>query len=161
MMRTLLWGTALSLVCYSAPSSAITCGVTATTPHAFGNYYPLGGSAAATTSNITVTCSGLVGILVSVTVSLSTGSSGSYAPRKMYKGADTLDYNLYTNVGHSTVWGNGAGGTSTVGYTLLLPLVLPNQRTDTVYGLIPASQTTTVPGSYSDTITVTVNYYGI
>lgn len=160
MMKTMLWISALSLVCYSAPGNALTCTVTATSPHAFGNYDPLSGNTATATNDITVDCSGLLGLLVSVTVSLSTGSSGSYAPRKMYKGSDTLDYNLYTNIGHSTVWGDGSSGTSTVAYTLLLPL-LGASRTDTVYGLVPANQTTTVVGSYSDTITVTIDYFGL
>lgn len=146
------WGFALFLACCSAAYSAA-CTVTATS-HAFPDYFPLSGNAVNTTSDVTVECSGVLDLVI--TVSLSAGSSGSYAPRKMYKGADTLNYNLYTNSGHTTVWGDGTGGTSVVSY-LLVPLVL-NHRTDTVFGGVPASQTNAVPGFYSDTITVTVEY---
>lgn len=146
------WGFALFLACCSAACNAA-CTVTATS-HAFPDYYPLSGSAADTSSDVTVECSGLLDL--AITVSLSTGSSGSYAPRTMYKGTDTLNYNLYTNTGRTTVWGDGTGGTSVVSY-VLVPIIL-NHRTDTVYGRVPASQTTAVPGYYSDTITVTVEY---
>lgn len=160
MKKTTLWGIALGLACYSAPGRALTCTVTAE-DHAFPNYYPLSGDYVDQTSDITVECSGLVGLLVSVTIGLSTGSSGSYAPRKMYKGTDFLNYNLHTNIGRTTVWGDGNGGTSTVGYTLLLPLIGNDSRTDTVYGRIPAPQTSAVPGYYSDSITVNVEYFGL
>ena len=158
MMKSMLWGSAFVLVCYSAPGSAA-CTVTADTPHNFGTYYPLSGSAATGSSDINVDCSGSL-LLISVTIRLSTGS-GSYAQRQMLKGTDALNYNLYTNSGHSTVWGDGSSGTSTVSYTLLLPLFGGASRTDTVYGLVPANQTSAVPGSYRDTITVTVDYLNL
>ncbi len=149
---TLLQGIALSLACYCTSAGAA-CTVTATN-HAFPDYNPLSGSVADTSSDITVECSGLLDL--AITVSLSTGSSGSYAPRKMFKGTDTLSYNLYTNAARTTVWGDGTPGTSVVSY-ILIPVVL-NHRTDPVYGRVPASQTMTVPGYYSDIITVTVDY---
>lgn len=159
MKKTMLWGIALNLACYAAPASTA-CTVTAT-DHAFGNYLPLSGNATDATSDITVNCSGPVGLLVTIAISLGTGSSGSYSPRMMYKSTDTLSYNLYTNAARNTVWGDGTGGTSTIGYTLLLPLLGNDSRTDTVYGRIPANQTTAVPGYYSDIITVTVDYLGL
>lgn len=152
-MKITAWGFALCLACCSTVCSAA-CTVTATS-HAFPDYAPLSGSAADTSSSITVECTGLLDLAVEVR--LSTGSSGSYAPRKMYKGTDMLNYNLYVDSGRTTtIWGDGSSGTSTVSY-VLVPLIL-DRRTDTVYGRVPASQTTAVPGYYSDTITVTVEY---
>jgi spore coat protein U-like protein len=102
---------------------------------------------------------------VSYTIQLNAGSSGSFSPRKLASGANLLNYNLYTTSARTTIWGNGSGGTSTVGGSFTLGnctlLLLCSDETEsrnhTAYGRIPASQN--VPaGSYSDTITVTVNY---
>ena len=61
--------------------------------------------------SVAVQCT--IGILPSFQVALSTGGSGSYATRKMSNGTDTLSYNLYTDAGHTIIWGDGSGGTST------------------------------------------------
>ncbi len=122
----------------------------------FGQYLPSSGSAVDTTGNVAVTCSGLLSVLVGYTISLSTGASGSYAARALNSGANSLAYNLYTNLLRTTVWGNGSGS-STVSGSILVQLVVPTTNNHTVYGRIPASQNV-APGSYSDTITVTVNY---
>ncbi len=104
---------------------------------------------------ITVTCFGLLGGIF--TVDLSTGGSGSYAQRKMYKGTDSLDYNLYVDSGYATVWGDGSGGTGRQSINCILAcLAFPNVFD--VYGRITARQLSAVPGSYSDTITVTVTF---
>lgn len=160
MMKTFLGATALcSAFCTSADAA---CTVTAT-DIIFPDYFPLSGSVSDSAGNITVDCQnpGLVGLLVTVSISLSTGSGGSYMPRTMLKGTDTLNYNLYTNAGRTTVWGDGTGGTSTIGYTLLLPILGNDNRTDPYYGRIPAGQTGAIPGTYNDTITVTVDYLGL
>lgn len=160
MMKTVLRSTALSLFFYSAPSLALTCGANAT-PHAFGNYYPLSGHAVDTASSVTVSCSGLIGLLVSLEIKLSTGNDGSYVSRSMASGANVLNYNLYTDPGRSTVWGDGSGGTESISYTLLLPELGNDSRTNWIYGRIPAGQTWVVPGEYADTIIVTIEYYAL
>ncbi|HXS20313.1 MAG TPA: spore coat protein U domain-containing protein, partial [Steroidobacteraceae bacterium] len=83
------------------------------------------------------------------TVSMSAGS-GTLTSRVMKSGGSQLDYNLYTNSTHTTIWGDGTSGTVKVSATSL-------GATYTVYGLIPALQNVPV-GSYSDTVTVTVTY---
>ena len=102
------------------------------------------------TGTVTVTCTANDN---SISVALSTGGSASYAPRKMSSGANKLNYNLYKDSARTLIWGNGTGGTVTNSgsATLATPLVL------TVYGQVPA-QALPAPGSYSDTITVTVTY---
>ncbi len=86
---------------------------------------------------------------VSYTIGLGPGA-GTVAQRKMTSGANGLNYNLYTDAAHGTVWGASSVSGSTSGVT--------GNASHTVYGRIPASQTTVVPGTYADTIVVTVTF---
>jgi spore coat protein U-like protein len=63
-----------------------------------------------------------------------------------------LNYELYKDSSHSTVWGN------TTGTTLDIPAA-PNRnsRDFPVYGRVAAAQDATV-GSYTDTVVATVNF---
>jgi spore coat protein U-like protein len=127
---------------------------------AFGVYNPLNTVADASTGTLRVTCngSGTGSANVTVNVSLSTGLSGSFATRKMFSGANILNYNIYWSTAYTQIMGDGSGGSfaGTAG-----PFVVPaggsNFATGTMYGLIPASQDV-APGSYADVITVTVTY---
>ena len=92
---------------------------------------------------------------VDVTIAIGpSGTSGGFVPRQMRSASspDRLNYNLFVNAGRSTVWGNGAAGTSTV----LLNNVRRNRpEVTTIYGRIPAGQDVSV-GSYFDSLTVTI-----
>jgi len=83
------------------------------------------------------------------------GGAGSFSPRQLSSGANTLDYNLYTNSARSLVWGDGNAGTSTVsdGYGFLLLLV--EERSYTVFGRVPTAQLVS-SGTYTDSLTVTI-----
>ncbi len=135
----------------SSITYAATCTV-ATNNFNFGNYDPM--STAPTigtgTNLITVNCTRGKGTM---TVDLSTGGNGSYFPRVMKSGTNILTYNLYTTASLVTVWGNGTGGTGDIVQTF------KNNSTTTfsVYGQSTAQQNV-IPGSYSDSITVTVNF---
>lgn len=124
----------------------------------FGNYSFLDASPREVTGNIQVSCSliGLISILVSYEIILSTGNSGNYAARTMTNGAHQLQYNLFTEPLHHNVWGDGNAGTLTVTDGYLLGL-LTTVRNYPVYGMIPAGQNIST-GMYSDTIMITVNY---
>lgn len=120
----------------------------------FGTYDPFSSSPIDSTGTVTVTCFGVLGGVFDV--SLSQGHSGTFSPRKMANGGYDLNYDLYTSSSRTVIWGDGTGGTAqqSVNCTLLC-LGLPNVFT--VYGRLTARQD--VPaGSYSDIITVTVNY---
>lgn len=133
------------------------CSVSAS-PLNFGSYSPFSASPHDAVGNVRVSCSliGLVSVNVSYTIQLSTGSSGSFFPRELGAGSQTLQYNLYTNSARTTVWGNASGGTAQVSDGYLLGL-LTVTRDYPVYALIPSGQN--VPaGSYADTIVVTLNY---
>jgi spore coat protein U-like protein len=88
-----------------------------------------------------------------IRITLSTGSSGTYAYRTMRQGADIFRYNLYIN-GFTTVWGDGSGSTDL--YTNRNP---PDNVPVTViiYGRIPAGQDPRA-GAYSDTVQVQIDF---
>jgi spore coat protein U-like protein len=90
---------------------------------------------------------------VSYTVALSTGN-GSYTQREMKSGSHILDYNIYTNSGHTTIWGNGSSGNSTNSGSFTAS---GGNTSFTAYGEVPA-QAGPASGSYTDSITVTVTY---
>ena len=133
---------------------AQTCSFTTVSGVSFGNYDALEASPLDQTGSITIQCSGLDDAQT-VTVDFSTGSSGSYASRRMQKGADSLGYNLYLDATMLHVWGDGTPGTFHFGP--VLPVLGGVDETVTIYGRIPARQASPV-GAYTDTVTATINF---
>lgn len=80
-----------------------------------------------------------------------TGTGATTATRLMTNGANTVAYQMYSNAGRTTNWGNTVG-TDTVAGT-----GNGTQQALTVYGRV-APQTTPAPAAYNDTVTVTVTY---
>jgi spore coat protein U-like protein len=130
-----------------------TCSATAATL-AFPNYTPGGGAQLGNTS-ISVKCSKNTPFTIALSAGSTTGDA--FAQRLMGAGANTLQYNLYTTAALATVFGDGTGGTGTIAGT---GLGVATANTVQVFGQVPDSATNqaAVPGSYSDTITVTVSY---
>lgn len=128
----------------------------------FGTVNPLSGTASTTAGTVQVSCGGLASIAVPIKVDFSTGGSNSYVTRKLTNIANsayTLNYNLFIDNTYQTVWGNGTGGTQSVNGNIALDLLgLAPPLSMTIYGRIPSGQNTTPPGTYTDTITVTVTY---
>lgn len=151
----------LGLLACAGPAAAlcVLCSCSAsTTAVAFGGYNPLSGSATDSSGNVRVTCGGALAV-VSYSVALSTGSYASnFSPRKMGSGANRLAYNLYTSAARSTIWGDGSGGSQEVADALTIVLLGGTSADLPVYGRIPASQTSTPAGTYTDTVAVTVTY---
>jgi spore coat protein U-like protein len=126
------------------------CNVSATTLN-FGAYNPGSASALTGTSTVSVYCtSGSP-----YTAALNVGSGGgTFATRTLSSGGSTLDFNLYRDAAYAQIWGDGTASTFTVAGT---GSGLLTANTITVYGQVPISQDKPV-GTYSSTITVTVNY---
>ena len=122
-----------------------------TSPVAFGSYDPVGVNATADlagTGSVTVTCTKGAG----TRIDLGLGANASGTTRRMAGGTDYLTYELYSDSGHTTVWGSGAAAGNTIG-------AAPNKnpRTVTVYGLVPAGQDVGA-ASYADTVLATINF---
>jgi spore coat protein U-like protein len=90
-----------------------------------------------------------------VSISLDKGGAPSFNPRRMLNGANSLNYNLYTDAARTVIWGDGTGGTQ----NFFIANPQPNNQDISVplYGRIPAGQGASV-GSYSNTVTVTINF---
>ena len=156
------WLAALALglasLLWASPAAAQSCTASAT-PVTFGNYNVFSATPTDSTATVTLSCAvNLVSLTLGYTISLSPGGSGSYATRRMSDGASTLNYQLYTSVLRTTVWGDGTGGSSTVAGPLTLSVLSGVSTSTTIYGRVPAGQTSARPGAYSDTITVTITY---
>lgn len=114
---------------------------------AFGNYI---GAVNNATSTVTVTCTNTTTYTVGLNPGLTTGATVTTRQMAITPPAGGLAYALYTDSGHSNNWGNTSGSwVSGTGNGAAQNL--------TVYGQIAAGLYVT-PGSYTDTITVTVTY---
>ena len=138
----------------------LTCAVTLATPLArsakctvstsglnFGSYDIFSSLNDDITATITVNCN--KGAPYSIWLS---SGSGTFSSRTLINGTRLLNYNLFLDPTHLTIWGDGSGGTGTfsgngTGANVATP----------VYGRIPAGQNAWV-GNYSDVITITVNF---
>ena len=123
-----------------------TCTVSATNL-AFGVYT---GAQAMGTSAISVACTNTT--TYQVGLNAGTASGATVTTRQMTGPSSALlNYALYRDAARTQNWGNTAS-TDTVGGT-----GDGNTRSITVYGTVPAGQLV-APGSYSDTVVVTVTY---
>lgn len=160
MLAALLFGSA---GLWSVSALADSCEFTTTSGVAFGLYDPLTGSHRDSDGSITLSCrkTGLGAIFggsIDYEIRLNAGSSGSFMPRAMSSGVDTLEYNLYTEQTRNTVWGDGAGGTvSKMGGLSFGFLAGDKTETFTIYGRVFGGQYVSA-GTYTDMITATVLY---
>lgn len=155
--RRLLLGAALAtLLCPLADAAITSCTIT-TTGVAFGTYTPLTPTALAGTGTLAITCT-VNSHKNNITIDLSTGLSNSYTQRTLVSGTNILNYNLYLDAANSQIWGDGTGTSNIETVTLTRKgNATTVSTTATVYGAVAALQDP-APGSYADTITVTVNY---
>jgi spore coat protein U-like protein len=121
-----------------------------TTAVSFGGYNVFSGSPDDATGQITYRCTAPRPPLV--TIQLDKGGAPSFNPRQMRKGSEILNYNLYLDSTHTTIWGDGTGGTQTYGQSR--PRANQNIQV-TVYGRIPAGQDVSA-GANSATVTATI-----
>jgi spore coat protein U-like protein len=127
------------------PLAAATCGLNVQGVN-FGNYDFQSSQNLDSVGHITVTCD----VDTAYTIALSPGLAGSFTARIMQNGSHQLQYNLYADLAHASVWGDGTGNSMAVngnGTNVDYP----------VYGSVPAGQNPYV-GSYSDLVTVTLSF---
>lgn len=143
------------LICITISGNALallaTCNPSVPTVN-FGSFNA--GSVRTASVTASVTCTALLSLLVSYTVTFSTGSANIYNPRNMLNSTKKLNYNLYKDAGFTQILGNGTNNTVTFtdSYTLALGPVTKNY---TIYASLP-SQPLAYAGNSQDTITVTV-----
>ena len=129
-------------------SVAAACTV-ATLPLVFAPYT---GAEVSGTSSLTVTCTNEAPYTIGL--SAGAGVDATTETRSMTNnvGGVALNYGIYKELAHSTNWGDVAGtdtvDDSGIGTAQSIP----------VYAVIPANQTASTVGDYTDTVLVTVNY---
>ena len=127
------------------------CTVSAT-PVDFGSRGKLDAEAT-TTGTITARCGSGVAYRLALNVGTSVGATMNNRLMTRGGGSETLRYNLYTPAGYTSIWGDGGTGTLFVSGT-----GNGSDQRYSVYGRMPAQSPTPNPGSYGDTITVTMTY---
>ena len=101
------------------------------------------------TGTLTVLCTNLIPYNIGLNAGL--GSGATVTNRKMTSGANTVSYSLYRNSARTSVWGQ------TIGTDTQSGTGTGSNQSVTVYGSVP-TQTTPAPGTYTDTVVVTVTY---
>lgn len=116
---------------------------------AFGTYNPLADTDTEATAEVTVNCT--KGTTVTLALDAGSTTGADYSQRLLGNGDETLNYNLFSSADHSqvlddtnTLSDSGAGLTSALTFT--------------VFGMIPKGQLDVAPGSYTDSVTLTVAY---
>jgi spore coat protein U-like protein len=124
----------------------------ATTPLAFGAYDPVSVNATTPldgTATTTLTCTrGSTAI-----IAINTGVNVSGTQRRVKSAANVFaNYDLYQNSGRTLAWASGTSALTAPAAPSKSPVAF------TVYGRVPAGQDVPAAATYSDTLTVTVNY---
>jgi spore coat protein U-like protein len=128
-------------------TNSTNCSVNASTLN-FGSVGVLQ-SAIDATSSVTVTCTNAL----PYTIALDGGLIGATNPtqRMMSQASQHITYGLYQDSARAQPWGDSAGTNTAAATGSGLAQTL------TVYGRVPA-QNTPSPGTYSDTVVVTISY---
>lgn len=135
-----------------ATSATVTANCTvSSSPLAFGNVDSTSASNVDASGGLTITCTN--GSAWAASAGLGAGAGATFPSRKMTAGANLINYSIYTTAARATVWGDGTGGTATIGGT-----GTGSAQAVTVYGRVPGGQTTVPIGNYVDTVAVTVTY---
>jgi len=113
----------------------------------FGNYTQQSGTNS--TTQLRAICSPQTTYNIGLNPGTSPGASVNQ--RKMVAGANSLNYQLYSDSARTTIWGETPGTDTVTGVGTGLA------QDHTVFGAIPATQN--IPsGAYADTITVRIFY---
>ncbi len=123
---------------------------------AFGAYDPVVTNASSNldaSGTFTVSCTkNAAGVRVDLGLGLNDDGASH---RRMTDGTDFLTYELYSDAGRTTVWGEGAGGGS--GKGVAYSPASKAAHTFTAYGRVASGQDVQA-GDYADTVVASVNF---
>jgi spore coat protein U-like protein len=127
------------------PAAAASCTIASVTPVVFGTY---SGMTEAVSSTLTIQCTS--GLAYNIGLSAGTAGGATVYSRAMIGPSATLGYGLFSDAGHSVIWGNssGTGWVSGTGTGATQQVI--------IYAQIPSGENVAA-GSYSDTVTVTLS----
>jgi spore coat protein U-like protein len=128
----------------------------------FFTYNPMLPEAVVSTSGaVEVSCSAIsppIPSSVSYSIEISAGLSNSFVARSMKLGAESLNYNIFTNSGLSQVWGDKTGGLPVSGTLFGFgALNTVRKQSHTLYAAIfPLQMRAPTTTSYQDSLNVTL-----
>jgi len=126
-------------------------------------YVPSTAATNITQSTITVTCQRNAlfdGTTANFTISANNGThAAGQQNRAQLNAANRINYENYQDSGCGTVW-NATGGGRISGSITALTGFTPKTTTISFWGCVPGSQTGHAAGTYTDTVTMTLNYGG-
>ena len=102
-------------------------------------------------STLNVVCTSTTPYTVSLNAGTNAGGTSNFGNRTMKSGGNALPYQLYLDAARSQIWGDGNASSIHSG------VGTGNAQTLTIYGRLPSLQNI-VPGSYTDTVTLTISY---
>lgn len=135
---------AMTLWVMTATARAQSCSFTMSNV-AFGNIDVTLNTTFTATGTFTYSCTGTSGNTIRVCPNFDTGTGDttSGVPRRMASGTTLIDYNLYQDSGHATVWGDVNWAFTPQPPTIDVPLPGGSgSGSRTVYALVNAAQTT-------------------
>jgi spore coat protein U-like protein len=103
-------------------------------------------------ADLSITCTPSTTFNVGLNAGANPTSAGNVNGRRMENGGSYVSYQLYSDSGYGTVWGN------TIGSNTVASTGTGSAQTFTVYGRVPPQATPAAGATYSDTITVTMTF---
>jgi spore coat protein U-like protein len=127
-----------------------------TTGLSFGNFNLLDTAARDSSSSLTVACTGTTGEIVSYSLAASLLPAYSDT-RIMTNGSYSLRYDFFVDAARTAVFGDGTHGSTLIGGSMTLS-GSQGQAVHTIYARIEGHQNAVPPGSYGDTVNLTISY---
>lgn len=92
-------------------------------------------------------------------IAMDNGSNASGSQRRMISGANFLSYDLYVDAAHTSPWSTATGsGTCTTSGDCYLGTGNGSAQSVNIYGVVPTTATAPPPGTYTDTVTMTITF---
>ena len=92
-------------------------------------------------------------------IGMSTGANPSGSQRRMISGGNYIDYNLYTDAVRLNSWTTATDATTcATANSCVLGTGTGSAQSIDIYGTVPIAAVAPPPGSYSDTVTMTITY---
>jgi spore coat protein U-like protein len=116
---------------------------------------PLVSTAATATGSITVTCTNQA----PYAIGFDNGSNYSSTRRMLFGSSNYLPYGLYTNAGLTTPWSTASSSSAcTTSSNCYTGTGTGSAQTISIYGQVPTVASAPPPGTYTDTVNVTIYF---
>lgn len=151
---TLLCAALVLLPAQVSAASEAHCNLTVTAMN-FGEYSSRDTRPVDFTAAIVVNCTAIGDTPIPVNASITVLSNDGAAPHFLQSGSQKLRYQIYVDAARTVPWSSNPEHPSLSG---LVSADAPLRRNLTMYGRIPARQSTPEVGFYEDMITIVLNY---